>query len=810
MPLPDGRLVPRAPAPAAAAPRVVPRRLARAPAAPLLLPLAVRPDVGAGASHRNAGRLQARHGARRLPPASPRLRLAPADAPAVPRAARRRRRVARLPVPGGQPHLGRHDREHAHRGVLVHLRRRPRRPLPGRSLPGPCRRPRALGSRRRPRPHLLRPRLRRALGGPHRLGAPAVGSPTRGRAGPRDLEDAGLARGRGRARLCPRRARPRAPPGGLGLDDALRRRVDRDHDAGALPGAPLAALPRRGRRARGAPRAPPGEAPGRTPAPARLRRARRRRAGRRRARASGSWTCASCPSRSSRSPSPARPASASPSPAWPSPTWRPSASSWSPRPTPTRARRVLRHWVDWNYSGLEAKELWPAWQELNARLRGGPSDPRVAFEYSPVHERAGSLRMHEMVPFFSGRSGIEGVYSQSSTTTHPVYYLLSELLPSSSNPFRSRSYSRFDLPSGLARLRLFGVGQIVATSPALVEALDARPEVVREARIPPYTLFRLADPGPGIVEPLAFAPVRASPRAWRDQAYRWVSRKPPNRAVLVFTEDPRFDVVADRPLGAAARAPAARRGRGDGGGRGGGDPHHDEPAGPPAPRQGLLPPALEGRGRRRALPRLARPHADRPLAARGEAHLRGARVVRSRRPRPRPGGRRPAPGRDRGPVAAGQPRSPRVGLPRAVSWPCRSRSSWRSPRCASFRGPRTPPRRTASTSGPRGPTPPSGGRRPPSTPATPSRARARRRTPGRAELLCVRGEALLRAGHAREAVEAFTLVVEDGRGTPPAGPALGSPRPGGGGRPRGGGRVATAGSGRSTPRRRGPAVSSRR
>jgi hypothetical protein len=36
--------------------------------------------------------------------------------------------------------------------------------------------------------------------------------------------------------------------------------------------------------------------------------------------------------------------------------------------------------------------------------------------------------------------------------------------------------------------------------------------------------------------------------------------------------------------------------------------------------------------------------------------------------------------------------------------------------------------------------------------------------PRRAGLLCVRGEALLRAGHAREAVEPFTLVVEGGPG----------------------------------------------
>jgi len=88
------------------------------------------------------------------------------------------------------------------------------------------------------------------------------------------------------------------------------------------------------------------------------------------------------------------------------------------------------------------------------------------------------------------------------------------------------------------------VGQIVAVSPRLVSVLDRRPEVVREATIPPYALYRLAEPGPGYVEPLAFAPVRSSLDGWRDQAFRWFSRKPPNRAVLVFTDDPRFDVVA--------------------------------------------------------------------------------------------------------------------------------------------------------------------------------------------------------------------------------------------------------------------------
>ena len=217
--------------------------------------------------------------------------------------------------------------------------------------------------------------------------------------------------------------------------------------------------------------------------------------------------------------------------------------------------RVLRHWVDWNYSGLEAKELWPAWRELTARVRGSVADGRVAVEYSPVHERAGSIRMYETLPHFSGRSTLEGVYNQAATTTHPVYYLASELFARSPNPFRSRGYSLFDPESALERLRLFNVSEIVALSGELASVLDARADVVREAQIPPYTLYRLRDPGPGYVEPLAFAPVRAAPASWRDASYRWFSRKPANRALLVFTSDERFDLALEDPWGPPPERP---------------------------------------------------------------------------------------------------------------------------------------------------------------------------------------------------------------------------------------------------------------
>jgi len=206
--------------------------------------------------------------------------------------------------------------------------------------------------------------------------------------------------------------------------------------------------------------------------------------------------------------------------------------------------QVLRHWIDYNYTGLEAKEQWPAFRELADLLKGSVADPRVAVEYSPEHEKAGSIRMYETLPFFSGRSTLEGVYNQASLQTHPVYYLASELGERSPNPFRSIDYARFDPEAALPHLRLFGVREVVALSARLTTALEVLPDVSLVARIPPYAVFRLQGDG-RYVEPLAFAPVRSAPSGWRRKALRWFSRQPPSAAHLVFTDDPRFPAAED-------------------------------------------------------------------------------------------------------------------------------------------------------------------------------------------------------------------------------------------------------------------------
>ncbi len=201
--------------------------------------------------------------------------------------------------------------------------------------------------------------------------------------------------------------------------------------------------------------------------------------------------------------------------------------------------RVLRSWVEWNYSGLEAKDLWPDFRAMAAAVSGDAQDPRVAVEYNPMHERAGSIRMYEMLPYFTGRPTLEGVYNQASVMTHPVYYLASEMGATSPNPFKSRYYSRFDVDSALVHLRLLHATDVVALSKELTVALNQRSGVTRTARIPPYTVYRIADDG-GYVTPLTHEPVRSSRKDWPDKAYRWFTRKPLSPAHLVFTDDPRF------------------------------------------------------------------------------------------------------------------------------------------------------------------------------------------------------------------------------------------------------------------------------
>jgi hypothetical protein len=260
--------------------------------------------------------------------------------------------------------------------------------------------------------------------------------------------------------------------------------------------------------------------------------------------------------------------------------------------------------------------------------------------------------------------------------------------------------------------------------------------------------------------------VRSPRDGWRDHAFRWFSRKPPNRAVLVFTNDPRFDVVAtdpwapppERPLPAGAevtetfeaesiRITTSRPGH----------PLLVKVSYHPRWRaEGADGPYLASPGFMLVVPRqrevrlvyAARTGSD--YAGLGLAVIAIGLAAASTRRRRRGGGDPGEPAGERLPAAGRWAPFPSV-LPLALIVGV-----------AALRLLPEPSHSGALDA----------------LDARASQAYAEERwedaaeyarhaaallpspDPRRAELLCVRGEALLRAGHAREAVEPFTLVVE--------------------------------------------------
>jgi hypothetical protein len=210
---------------------------------------------------------------------------------------------------------------------------------------------------------------------------------------------------------------------------------------------------------------------------------------------------------------------------------------------------TLRFWATWDLTGLAAKTQWPALAEVAERLRGTAADPRVAVEHGRAHEEAGSLQAHLMLPLLAGRSLVDGLYHQASLSSEAAYYVASELDAQPLNPFRDRAYASFDPDAAIAHLHLLNVRDVVTVSAPLAKALAARADASLVARVPPYAVFRLAGDA-RYVTPLTQAPVRTSPRSWREKAYRWLAG-PRSTVPLVFTDDPAFppaEAAAPPPL----------------------------------------------------------------------------------------------------------------------------------------------------------------------------------------------------------------------------------------------------------------------
>ena len=178
-------------------------------------------------------------------------------------------------------------------------------------------------------------------------------------------------------------------------------------------------------------------------------------------------------------------------------------------------------WIAWNYSGFENKRVWQRFKAVQDHLKGTCQDPRVAYEHDPKHEQAGTIRAFEMLPYFSGRSTLEGLYIQSTITSPFVFYVQSEISKRPSTPLPDYNYSRPDIDRGIEHLRLFNVSHLIVVTDKLRETLATCRGLVREAHFPPYSVYRVRDNADQYVSVLKREPLLLITKEWRAEAFQW-------------------------------------------------------------------------------------------------------------------------------------------------------------------------------------------------------------------------------------------------------------------------------------------------
>ncbi len=194
-------------------------------------------------------------------------------------------------------------------------------------------------------------------------------------------------------------------------------------------------------------------------------------------------------------------------------------------------------WIQWNYSGMESKPLWHSYRLVNEYLSGDENSPRVVFEHNEITNGAGSPRAFELLPYYSGRSTLEGLYMQSSPDSPFVFYIQSELSQTPSTPLSRYYYSRPNPGHAAAHLRLFNVSQVIAVSDAIDNALDASPDYEPGITFPPYRIYRLKSRVDSYVEPLRFRPLRIGPQNWKKVQFEWFRKSALRVPLVVAPED---------------------------------------------------------------------------------------------------------------------------------------------------------------------------------------------------------------------------------------------------------------------------------
>jgi hypothetical protein len=182
----------------------------------------------------------------------------------------------------------------------------------------------------------------------------------------------------------------------------------------------------------------------------------------------------------------------------------------------------IKHWVKWNYEGFENKPSWEEYKSVNDFISGDYSDPRVMYEHSDKHNTYGTPRAFELLPYFSGRSTLEGLFMQSSISSPFVFHIQSEVGEQHSCPFWNLyPCTTFNLTTGTKHLEMFNVEHFIVRSERVKTEIRNFPDYKFLKEIGDIQIYELESNKDQYVIVPDYKPFTYPKKNWKTLFYEW-------------------------------------------------------------------------------------------------------------------------------------------------------------------------------------------------------------------------------------------------------------------------------------------------
>ena len=178
-------------------------------------------------------------------------------------------------------------------------------------------------------------------------------------------------------------------------------------------------------------------------------------------------------------------------------------------------------WISYSLKGMEHKPKYEDFMNVMKKIKGGLNDPRIVYEHNPTNELVGTVRGFELIPMFTNRGTLEGLYMQPSPSGPYVFYIQSLLTRFPSCPFPEYTYARMDPERSIKYLRLFNVDTIIAVSDELKLRLFYSQNFTHLEEMGIFDLYKIKNLQEGYVTALPYYPAVYEGANWREVFFEW-------------------------------------------------------------------------------------------------------------------------------------------------------------------------------------------------------------------------------------------------------------------------------------------------